>query len=207
MITSYPETVEQAKSNLFEFADILEDLGITFWLDGGTLLGAYRDHTFCDGDEDDIDLFVWADNKILIPTIIKYAEQRGFILHRQWDGDRRAPGKAPEIALAKYIKTQHGRFRLKIDLFFIEKKGDDAWGLLYISPDTAIPQVCKAKFYENLGMINFHGRIFNIPSPVEEYLTVRYGDWKTPIHRIHYHYTNADQLRVIKHDFKFYDDN
>jgi len=37
------------------------------------------------------------------------------------------------------------------------------------------------KFYNELSTIKFYGMDFKIPSPVEEYLTYRYGeDWKTP---------------------------
>ena len=39
----------------------------------------------------------------------------------------------------------------------------------------------EEQFFENLDTIEYKGRTFNIPSPVEDYLILQYGgDWKTP---------------------------
>ena len=35
------------------------------------------------------------------------------------------------------------------------------------------------KFLKKMGNIEFYGKIFNTPSPLDEYLTYQYGDWKT----------------------------
>lgn len=41
--------------------------------------------------------------------------------------------------------------------------------------------ITSAEFYENLGTAELHGMTFNTPSPVEDYLTLIYGeDWHTP---------------------------
>ena len=44
-----------AKKLLFTVADVLEDVGLEFFLDFGTLLGAIREQKFIEHDED-IDL-------------------------------------------------------------------------------------------------------------------------------------------------------
>ena len=49
---------QQATQNLLDIKKILDELKIVFWLDAGTLLGAYRDKDFCEGDEDDLTLFL-----------------------------------------------------------------------------------------------------------------------------------------------------
>lgn len=35
------------------------------------------------------------------------------------------------------------------------------------------------RFLQPLGEVSYKGRVYNVPHPVEEYLTDRYGDWKT----------------------------
>lgn len=201
MNTSTPETKAWAKQNLFDFMDILEECGIVAWLDGGTLLGAYRDGDFCDGDEDDIDIFTWSRPDIdeKIREVMGLAETRGFKVHRHWKGDRRAPGMAQEVA---FYREHTGR--MKIDFNVFERKGSMAWGLAYVGKDEGIPQVVPARFYDQMENIVFLGRIFNAPYNVERYLTHRYGDWRTPIHRTAYRYDNPDQLRALKPGFKFW---
>lgn len=205
MQNSTQETKDGAIKNLFDFCDILDELGIVYWLDGGTLLGAYRDHDFCDGDEDDVDVFTWSNYQHLIPEVIKRAEAKGFSLHAHWNGDARAPGKAQEVALIRHAITPHGRYKLKVDFNFFEKKGDLAWGLAYIGPGQGIAQVCPSRFYEELGRITFYGREFNAPRDIEGYLTHRYGDFRTKIHRTVYSYTNPEQLQALHPDFVFWE--
>jgi len=38
----------------------------------------------------------------------------------------------------------------------------------------------RKKFMIRSNKIRFKGRTFNCPYPVEEYLTLEFGDWKTP---------------------------
>lgn len=47
--------------NLREIKDVLDNKGIKFWLEGGTLLGAVRDGKIIDWDSD-VDLGTWYDN-------------------------------------------------------------------------------------------------------------------------------------------------
>jgi len=195
MKTSTPETKKQAVKNLFDYMDIIEDIGIVAWLDGGTLLGAYRDKDFCDGDEDDIDIFTWANYQCYIPEIIARAEKQGFKLYHHWTGDKRALGKAQQISFK--------RNNLKIDFNFFEKRGNIAWGLVYHG-STGIPQITKTKYYELLGQIDFYGRKFNCPRDIEGHLKERYGDWKTPIHRTQYSCYNPEQLKSITIGFDFW---
>ena len=188
---------EAAKENLLEMANILESLKIVFWLDGGTLLGAYRDKDFCDGDEDDIDMFTWSNYAVFTEDIKRIAAERGFELHNHWKGDARAPGKGQEIAVR--------RNGSKIDINFYEKKGLDAWSLVYNGQDHGIPQVTLAHFYEELQPYEFYGHIFNIPRDIEGYLTHRYGDWKRKIHRSKFSCYDQDHLKALLPDYNFYD--
>ena len=73
---------QNAIQNLEDIKRIFDNLNISFWLDGGALLGAYRDKDFPAGDEDDIDLgclYYAVHDKL--DLIISEAEGLGFSLY------------------------------------------------------------------------------------------------------------------------------
>ena len=174
----------QAIKNLRDFKGILDDLSIPFWLDGGTLLGAYRDHDFCVKDEDDTDLCTWIDFKEKGEEAVKRAQALGFEIYHIWE---------TEFAIR--------RNWAKIDLFFNMKTKDDAYTYLYMS-SKRIPVVIPLHFYENLAPIEFHGMTFNRPAEIEEYLTLKYGNWKVPVHRHAFTCYSPEANRVVRPDWK-----
>jgi phosphorylcholine metabolism protein LicD len=179
------EIKEQAIQNLKDIKQILDDLKITFWLDGGTCLGAYRDKDFCKDDENDIDLCCWDNHLYLVDEIIKRALEKGFIVHHKWE---------LEIALIKN--------KSKIDLFFNRKNKQEAYTHLYDGDIITKYVVIPVEFYEKLEEIEFYGDKYLIPSPIEEYLTLKYGDWKTPIHRSQYSCINPKQNKIIRDTYE-----
>lgn len=191
----------QAFQNLLDFKLILDDLGVEHFLDGGTLLGFYRDNGFCKDDETDIDIGSYSTFQNLIPQILDKAREKGFGLHMWWKGDRRASNKAQEIAVFK----KFGGKKLKIDLFFYERIGEWAWTGVYDTVDHLTPRVVPYKHIENLDILELNGTKFAVPNNIEEYLTLSYGDWKTPVHRKDYSCYNPDQLKVLRPDFKFWE--
>jgi phosphorylcholine metabolism protein LicD len=175
---------EQASQNLKDFVEILNELEITFWLDGGTLLGAYRDKDFCDSDEDDTDLCTWDNHLPLKQEIIKRAIEKGFGLLHEWE-----------------LEICVGRGGARIDLFFNRKNGSEAYTHIYSGKVVHRFVVIPVKYYEKLEPISFKGLDLLAPSPVEEFLTLKYGDWKTPIHRSQYRCDNKDQNKFIRESY------
>ena len=178
------EVKDQAVQNLNDIKSILDELKITFWLDGGTCLGAYRDKDFCDGDEDDIDICCWDNHLYLMDEIIRRAEEKGFKLEHRWE---------LEIALR--------RGENKIDLFFNRKNKGEAYTHLYDGDRIAKYVVIPIYFYEKLEPIIFYGIEFLVPSPIEDYLQLKYGDWKTPIHRSIYSCINPEQNKIVRDNY------
>jgi glycosyltransferase involved in cell wall biosynthesis len=178
-------TKEQAIQNLKDIKKILNELGIIFWLDFGTLLGAYRDKDFCEGDEDDIDFGLWYKNKSKLNEIIKRAEKKGFSVLHNWKNE-----------------ATLGRGDSRVDLFFYHRNEEEAYTNLYtIKDEIANYVVVPAKLLDNFQTINFYQEEFLVPSPVEEYLKVKYGDWKTPISREIYRPSNSNQHKAVKHKY------
>jgi len=174
----------QATKNLLDIKTILDELKIVFWLDAGTLLGAYRDKDFCDGDEDDIDLCTWENYLPLLDEIIIRAEDLGFNLLHRWELE---------------ICIERGGSR--IDLFFNRKNGMEAYTHIYAEDIIHKYVVIPVRYYEVLEPITFKGGSFLTPSPVEDFLTLKYGDWQTPIHRSVYRCDNAEQNKLIRDDY------
>jgi phosphorylcholine metabolism protein LicD len=184
-----------ANKNLLQMKAILEDLGIVFWLEGGTLLGAYRDNDFCADDEDDVDLSTWYNYAYLIPEIIRRAEKKGFTLHNLYR-DHRRPEFAPQLAFKKD--------KLKIDLIFYEKQKDKAVGFVFKKHTKGfegIPRVVPVQYFELLDVITFYKNEYNCPYDIEGYLEYLYGDWKTPRHRSTYSCYNSDDLKALQPEY------
>ncbi|MCX6785941.1 MAG: hypothetical protein NTZ18_03775 [Candidatus Komeilibacteria bacterium] len=175
-----------AKKNLLDFKNILDRLGIVFWLDGGTLLGAYRDHNFCANDEDDVDLCCWDNWMVLADELIARAAEKGFEVKRRWE-----------------LEIAFKRDGYKIDLFFNKKNGKEAYTYLYRPGTFNIDKfvVIPAHFYEELELIEFHGALFNRPRNIEEYLTLKYGDWRTPVNRRDYSCYNAENNKLVREKY------
>lgn len=174
----------QATKNLKDFSNILRELNIVFWLDGGTLLGAYRDRDFCDGDEDDIDLCTWENYLPLMNEIIKRAGSIGFNLLHRWELE---------------ICVERGGAR--IDLFFNKKNGMEAYTHIYAGDVVHKYVVIPVRYYEVLEPITFKDGEFLAPSPIEDFLALKYGDWQVPIHRSVYRCDNAEQNKLIRDDY------
>jgi hypothetical protein len=172
------ELKQQAEQNLRDIKQILDELKVVFWLDAGTLLGAYRDKDFCVGDEDDVDLCTWEGYLTVRPEITRMAQERGFELLHEWQ---------LEICL--------GRGGSRVDIFFNGKNGTEAYRHLYAGTQILRYLVVPSRFYEVLVPYEFKGMQFLIPSPTEEYLELKYGDWKTPVHRGNYSFQMDKLLR------------
>lgn len=174
-------TAEQSSQALKEFKEVLDKLEIPFCLFLGTALGAYRDGTYCPGDENDMDLAIdikyfdrLDDIKREVSKQHKFEHNHDFI---------NTDGISPEVSFIKMYSSKAGHYS-KIDLFFIsEINGKKCWRFyLNDDPQNTIDKYFDKKFWE-WEKITFFGEEYNIPGYTEEYLEANYGDWKTPIHR------------------------
>lgn len=172
--------MEKAYKNLLEFKKILDNLGVVFCLDGGTLLGFYRDGCFCEDDHDDVDLTTDAFYEPFIPMILEKANNLGFETYHSWDSSETT---SAQISVK--------RNNLKMDLMFKKFKGDRAWWTVYTSTSHVYKSV-PAHHFKNFDKLTVKDTEFNIPKDIDSYLDTRYGDWQTPVHRKDYHYAKDD---------------
>lgn len=181
----------QAIKNLRDVQAIMDRHGVPIMLDAGTLLGAYRDGDFCDGDHDDVDvttshLFVsW------IPQILAAAEAIGFKTVHSWP---RQPYQGKQIQSAQIAIKRGGS---KIDVMFKEIEEPWAWWTVFKPMNRGVVyKLVPSRHYVGCDSLLFYGQEFMIPADVEAYLTLRYGDWRTPVHRRNYSCYTSDKTIV-----------
>lgn len=183
-------TKEQAKKNLLGFKRVMDRLKIPFCLMDGILLGAYRDKDFVRGDEDDIDIGVLEKYYQHIPKVVQALKKIGFQKFKVFNMNKRLEG----------CSLKRGRAHL--DIFSIHIQGNKAfnlarsWGRHRLPP--VIAYVYPRHCFEKFGTIEFQGARFNMPSQVEDFLSVRYKDWKTWVARKDYDYLDVKQCPCIK---------
>jgi phosphorylcholine metabolism protein LicD len=182
-------TKERAAHSLLEYKVVMEAIGQPFMLDGGTLLGAYRDQDFCEDDWNDIDTTIWHQEPGVIADMTRWLTALGFIVHHHW------PKKEKTTEQISFKRE-----KIKIDVMLKERKGDCAWWTVYGGERGITYKSLPAHHYDNPASVQFLGQQFLIPGDTENYLTARYGDWRTPVHRRDYSYLTSD--RCIKNSYE-----
>ncbi len=153
---------ELAKQMLKEAKEVMDQLGVSFFLRQGTCLGAIRDEAFIPWD-DDIDLGCVIGlngfTEDLIEPVLNGFRDQGYFVNAE-SNDR--------WVAAGMIKSS-----LRIDLTFFRIIGDN----IFHFPLIWMP----ARLFANLKEIEFMGDNYLVPNPPEEYLRTKYGpSWTTP---------------------------
>lgn len=151
-----------AEALLKEAKQILDQLGLAFFLRHGTCLGAVRDGAFIEWD-DDLDIgSVIGQHGLTEKRVYEAAE-----VFKEHDFD------AEVIDSELHLSVDLKKFGTQMD-WTCYRIID---GSIYQWPVIKIP----ASLHEDLKEIDFLGTKFHVPNPPEEYLTLKYGpDWMTP---------------------------
>jgi len=161
-----PMSQESAENVLREAHEIMQQLGVTFFLRQGTCLGAVRDNAIMPWD-DDIDIGSLIGHHGLtqksLPDVLKQVvnvfTERGFST---------ISGHTAEFHWISMIKSS---VRIDWECFKVIR-----CNILHF-PSQWFP----ARLFQNLKEIDFLGTTFLIPNPPEEYLALKYGpEWRTP---------------------------
>jgi hypothetical protein len=157
-----PMDMSTAEVVLKEIKQILDRLGLVFFLRHGTCLGAVRDHAFIEWD-DDLDIGSVIGLHGLTEERVRSAahvfEEDGFAVSIGIN----------ELSLAVDLKKSG----CQVD-WACYRIIDDS---IYQWPMTQIP----VRLHTDLREIEFLGEKFWVPSPPEEYLRLKYGsEWMVP---------------------------
>ena len=157
-----PIDVAVAKRVLKEIKQILDGLGITFFLRKGTCLGAVRESELIPWD-DDLDIGSLIGYKGLteksVDRVVTALKDNGYLI------------KVDHLDYAISVVTLKSSIRTD---WMVHRIIDDS---TFHWPGVRIP----ARLFTDTKQINFIGEKFHVPNPAEEYLRFMYGtEWKIP---------------------------
>ena len=159
---------QNAKLLLEKLKEALDDNKILFWLEFGTLLGAYREHGFIKHDCD-LDIGVFFKNTTEIYDVLT---KSGFRLIREF--------KVGEDGVDGFEQT-YEYAGVTIDVFFFHKDEKGAYCNSFSPFDDenrslSLFQVEKISVpYKGLSQVSFEEMILNIPNETDKYLQAHYG--------------------------------
>ena len=160
--------LSDAITTLNKVAGVMESLGINYWLDSGTLLGAYRDKSFNLYDHD-------IDIRCKGSEISD--EKMADLVRTLWvNGFRDIEGLKPFRSQVLFCDDLH----VVVDFKFCQENDKYVWSYAWREPEPSpILHVFPKEFFEKLGNINLYGKEYPCPIPVEDYILHHYGpDWR-----------------------------
>jgi phosphorylcholine metabolism protein LicD len=160
------------KKMLLATIDILNDNGIKYWLEAGTLLGVIRDGDLIPWDYD-ADIGIPEDMSAkLLELHAKFLPR--YLIRKKTINNLWLPGST-RVFKVKTVWEKIRKINFHLDIFCVYPVEDK-----YRWVDSNTLKHVDRKFFDKLKTIKWEGRDISVPNHVEEYLTVRYGDWKTP---------------------------
>lgn len=173
-------TAEKALRLLHTAADILEEAGIPYVLEAGTLLGIVRENRLLPWDTDiDITITRLYENKLqAVRSKFWKAGYRTRMRKFKRDVDffKKGTNRILRIQTRKFYFLKD--FSL-LDIF-IKDPIDDEYYWTVAEKNPVLKSVPK-RFYDERTQIEFNGRKYWVPKDYEGYLECHYGDWRTPV--------------------------
>jgi len=160
------------KQMLLFTIDLLQKNNVPFWIEAGTLLGIYRNGDLIPWDYD-ADLSIPAEYADHVAKL-RYNFFPSYIVRKRSIDNRWLPGNT-RVVKVKSTWEKLRQVNFHIDLFCIYKVNNK-----YRWVDTGVLKQVDEKFFNKQDHITWEGRKIPVPSHTEEYLTLRYGDWRKP---------------------------
>ena len=189
-----PEEVKKAVMLLSRVVNIIEDVGLEYWLEGGTCLGAVRDGHFIPWDHD-VDLGIKFDSEDKITLLIKQLSVFFKIETRRFSGKHKS--QFGEFRLIKIISDKSifrkvrekllnnigykNDFCLDLFIFYKQPLNGDLNNIVYKYVVFNKVGYHQRKYLDETKKIVFYNREYFIPNHVENWLESKYGkDWRIP---------------------------
>lgn len=146
---------------------VLKGLGVRYWIDCGTLLGAIREGDFMAHDLD-VDLSCWDWERS--EEISEAMAGEGFRLFRTFGTPERG------------YEQRYRWGNVKLDIFFFYDEGETCWQGSWLNEHLIVSRF-PARIVQRTKTIDFQGLKVPVPTQAKSMLKARYGDWKTPVKR------------------------
>jgi phosphorylcholine metabolism protein LicD len=172
------ESLAIAERLLADVGRLLAESHVPYWLEGGTLLGIVREQRLLPWDND-LDISMKAEAlPQLLSALRRLPRTRYFVRIKRVKEDnarfRQRTVRLIKIYNARWFGLRRGEVCL--DVFVKYAQGDETYWMV----GRKVKSV-PSRFYEVFDSIEFKGQRYTIPARTDEYLTYRYGDWRTPV--------------------------
>jgi phosphorylcholine metabolism protein LicD len=166
-----------AEDLLFNITSLLENHKIEYCLEGGTLLGLYRENRLLPWDSD-VDISIMSEEIQKLSPFLDDLKSKYRIRCRYIEKDE-THFKKNSLRIIKIRRIRFfGLIKSSVCLeIFIKYIHDDKVYWKVGNKTMAAPKI----YYEATKKINFLNKDYLIPLKTNEYLTHKYGDWQTPI--------------------------
>lgn len=166
------------KRLLLDIVDILNEEKIDYMLDSGTLIGLVRDGDILPWD-DDVDVSLPERELEKFLAILPRFRKRGWWISHRYMKQPFDVWKVGDYQSIKIRNKRWGLFRgrVKSDLNVKYKHGNEYfWYMLGLRKISKVDE----KYFDGYEEVDYEGRKVKVPAHYEDYLTLKYGDWKTP---------------------------
>lgn len=176
-ITLTGKNNKEAKQLLLKSVKIINKTGLDYWLEGGTLLGIYRENRLLPWDND-VDISMLFPGTQKINELIANLKKKGLRVRVRTFSKDCSPLNEGELKLIK-IRKKHffGLVKGNVCLEIFIKHTIDKNTYWQIGNKV---KYVPSKFYKKLKTLSFENFRYKVPYDLEAYLSYRYGDWKTP---------------------------
>lgn len=184
-----PIDKDDALKNLVEAREILEKLGIRYWLTDGTLLGFYRNGDFIDHDEDlDMGADIGSYNERMILDFTDSGWKIANVYGKRDCG----------------LEISFKKRKIKLDIFFFYTENGKMWhGAWRKHKENGILRRNLIKYsYDAFGLKKavFKGEDFQVPEDPERFVVTKYGkNWRTPVKQWDWEFgpSNAEKTDIV----------
>jgi len=179
---------------------ILEDEGIDYILDYGTLLGIVRENRLLPWDTD-IDLSIAYEDFGKFKSSLGKLRRAGFKSKTRTFKHEVGPNKIGDVRIVKLQTTFLGIFT-RDDLMdvFVKKPYKDGYCYV-VGVHKATLKSAPKRFLDEKTTIPFNGKEYSVPKDYKEYLAYVYGDWEKPV-KDNWNYQTSDNCTIEKFHFK-----
>ncbi len=185
-----------AEKTLSLIGRVFRNRGVDYMLEGGTLLGIIRENRLLPWDTD-IDISIRSDQAEKVVRRLWVFWLYGYKTRVKRFKKDIGPFKKGDIRIIKIQKHYFYVKKFELVDIFVKYKIDGEY-LNVVGKKPAIVRNFPAKYLEQNDQVEFKGDIYPVPVDCDAYLTLVYGDWRTPVKEWDYTKDNKRVKEIIE---------
>jgi phosphorylcholine metabolism protein LicD len=167
-----------AEKMLRDIVMICDECNLNYWLEGGTLLGIFREGRLLPWDND-IDISVVSQESNKFKKLFIYLNKHNYRVRVRYFKKNKYPFKKGDVRIIKIRnKSFFGLIKGKVCFeIFVKYPAEKNFFWKIGKKTKSVPE----KFYKSFTKIHFQNYKYLIPKLTEDYLKYRYGNWKKQV--------------------------